>query len=317
MKRVKQAFDPRRDPESGQDISLTVFRSGTTCSVEQRVSGARAEPSHAGISELLMPRRPDFAGRFGVVKLAKLLPSGSRAMMLLCAHAPPSPHRGHCLAAHAPRLRVVIRAVAQGNRGPEEGSRGAEGIAGGDAAEPGRNSRVLESRDGRALWVTAARRDRRCQSTAHRRTARPRRPSPSSRSRIITVRSAVAIFSRRSLSSTRTTSTPARCVTCFCTIPSTSCIPTRSARTRRQAAPADQGKFWDLHAKLFEAPARTIDQLVPLGQSVGLNVDAFRTCLESGKHAQEVKESVARIQKMGISGTPAFLIGRTPSGMSR
>ena len=77
---------------------------------------------------------------------------------------------------------------------------------------------------------------------------------------------------------------------------------------------ADQGKFWDLHAKLFEAPARTIDQLIPLGQSVGLNVDAFRTCLESGKHAQEVKESVARIQKMGISGTPAFLIGRTPSG---
>ena len=77
---------------------------------------------------------------------------------------------------------------------------------------------------------------------------------------------------------------------------------------------ADQGKFWDLHAKLFEAPARTIDQLIPLGQSAGLNVDAFRTCLESGKHAQEVKESVARIQKMGISGTPAFLIGRTPSG---
>jgi predicted DsbA family dithiol-disulfide isomerase len=77
---------------------------------------------------------------------------------------------------------------------------------------------------------------------------------------------------------------------------------------------ADQGKFWDLHAKLFEAPARTIDQLIPLGQSAGLNVDTFRTCLESGKHAQEVKESVARIQKMGISGTPAFLIGRTPSG---
>jgi predicted DsbA family dithiol-disulfide isomerase len=77
---------------------------------------------------------------------------------------------------------------------------------------------------------------------------------------------------------------------------------------------ADQGKFWDLHSKLFEAPVRTIDQLVPLGQSAGLDVNAFRTCLESGKHAQEVKDSVARIQKMGISGTPQFLIGRTPSG---
>jgi protein-disulfide isomerase len=77
---------------------------------------------------------------------------------------------------------------------------------------------------------------------------------------------------------------------------------------------ADQGKFWDLHAKLFDAPVRTIDQLVPLGQSAGLDVKTFRTCLESGKYTQPVKDSVARIQKMGISGTPAFLIGRTPAG---
>jgi protein-disulfide isomerase len=77
---------------------------------------------------------------------------------------------------------------------------------------------------------------------------------------------------------------------------------------------SDQGKFWELHTKLFEKPVRTIDQLVPLGQAAGLNVDAFRSCLESGKHSTEVKDSVARIQKMGISGTPAFLIGRTPSG---
>ena len=77
---------------------------------------------------------------------------------------------------------------------------------------------------------------------------------------------------------------------------------------------SDQGKFWELHTKLFEKPVRTIDELVPIGQAAGLNGDAFRACLESGKHAEEVKDSVARIQKMGISGTPAFLIGRTPSG---
>jgi protein-disulfide isomerase len=75
---------------------------------------------------------------------------------------------------------------------------------------------------------------------------------------------------------------------------------------------ADQGKFWELHAKLFETPNRTIEQLVPLAQSAGLDAGAFRTCLESGKYAQAVKDSVARIQKLGINGTPAFLIGRTP-----
>ena len=76
----------------------------------------------------------------------------------------------------------------------------------------------------------------------------------------------------------------------------------------------DQGKFWELHLKLFEAPVRTVAQLVPLAESAGLDATAFRTCLESGKHSQAVKDSVARIQKLGINGTPAFLIGKTPSG---
>lgn len=77
---------------------------------------------------------------------------------------------------------------------------------------------------------------------------------------------------------------------------------------------ADQGKFWQLHAKLFETPLRTIEQLVPVSQSLGLDANALRSCLESGKYAQAVKDSVARIQKLGISGTPHFLVGRTPAG---
>lgn len=76
---------------------------------------------------------------------------------------------------------------------------------------------------------------------------------------------------------------------------------------------ADQQKFWDLHNRLFETPLRTIEQLVPLAQTAGLDPGAFRTCLESGRHGKAVRDSVARIQKLGINGTPAFLIGRTPA----
>ena len=76
----------------------------------------------------------------------------------------------------------------------------------------------------------------------------------------------------------------------------------------------DQGKFWEMHAKLFEAPLRTVDQLVTAAQAIGLDVNAFRTCLESGKHSKAVKDSVARIQKLGVNGTPHFLVGRTPKG---
>jgi predicted DsbA family dithiol-disulfide isomerase len=75
---------------------------------------------------------------------------------------------------------------------------------------------------------------------------------------------------------------------------------------------ADQNKFWELHGKLFEKPVRSVDELVPLAQAAGLDAGAFRACLDSGKHRQAVRESVERIQKIGINGTPAFLIGRTP-----
>lgn len=76
---------------------------------------------------------------------------------------------------------------------------------------------------------------------------------------------------------------------------------------------ADQGKFWELHAKLFEAPVKTNDQLAAMAQSAGLDTTAFRACLDSGKHAEAVRKSVARIQQLGVAGTPMFLIG-TPSG---
>ncbi len=75
----------------------------------------------------------------------------------------------------------------------------------------------------------------------------------------------------------------------------------------------DQRKFWDLHAKLWEKPVNTVDELTAVAQAAGLEMSAFRQCLDSRKHAQEVKDSVARIQKLGINGTPAFLIGRTPA----
>lgn len=77
---------------------------------------------------------------------------------------------------------------------------------------------------------------------------------------------------------------------------------------------ADQGKFWQIHTKLFESPARTAEQLTAVAQSAGLDMTAFTACLESGRHAAAVKASVERIQKLNINGTPTFLLGRTPSG---
>jgi protein-disulfide isomerase len=79
---------------------------------------------------------------------------------------------------------------------------------------------------------------------------------------------------------------------------------------------ADQGKFWEYHAKLFESPVTTREQLISLAGQIGADVAAFKACVESGKHALEVKRSVERYQSLGVSGTPMFLVGPTPNGAS-
>jgi protein-disulfide isomerase len=86
-------------------------------------------------------------------------------------------------------------------------------------------------------------------------------------------------------------------------------------RSHEAAACAnDQGKFWDLHTKLFDTPLKTFDQLTAVARDAGLDGDAFRTCVESGKHAQDVQASIERISKLNVTGTPMFLLGRSSGG---
>jgi protein-disulfide isomerase len=75
----------------------------------------------------------------------------------------------------------------------------------------------------------------------------------------------------------------------------------------------DQGKYWDLHAKLFLTPTRDVNQLVSQAESLGLDGRAFRACLTGNKYAAAVRESVARMQKLGVDSTPMFLLGLTPA----
>lgn len=75
---------------------------------------------------------------------------------------------------------------------------------------------------------------------------------------------------------------------------------------------AEQGKFWELHTKLFESPVRTADEIVALAGTAGLDTTALRACMDSGKYSSAVRESVKRMQQLGVDSTPMFLIGKTP-----
>ena len=75
----------------------------------------------------------------------------------------------------------------------------------------------------------------------------------------------------------------------------------------------EQGKFWEMHAKLFAQPTRDLGLLVSQAQSLGLDTAKLRACLDGGKYAKSVRESVARMEQLGVDSTPTFLLGMTPA----
>ena len=81
-------------------------------------------------------------------------------------------------------------------------------------------------------------------------------------------------------------------------------------------AAKEQGKFWEMHDKLFENQ-QALDRasLEKYAQELGLNMKKFRDALDSGKWKAKVDAEMAEGNKIGANGTPAFFInGKSLSG---
>jgi protein-disulfide isomerase len=90
--------------------------------------------------------------------------------------------------------------------------------------------------------------------------------------------------------------------------------PTAHRAHEAAACAGDQGKFWEMHASLFaQPPTKSDSDLIAQAKNIGLDMGQFGTCLSGGKHAAAVKDSVARMEQLGIGGTPMTLIGLTPA----
>jgi len=80
----------------------------------------------------------------------------------------------------------------------------------------------------------------------------------------------------------------------------------------------DQGKFWEMHDKIFEAQG-TADfneaGWEKFAKQLGLQPVTFKSCLNEGKYAQKVQDHIAEASLLGVSGTPtAFINGRFVRG---
>ena len=84
------------------------------------------------------------------------------------------------------------------------------------------------------------------------------------------------------------------------------------------ACAGDQARFWDMHHQLFEhQQALAPDRLPGYAEELGLDVAAFQKCLSSGRHAAEIREDVRAAQILGITGTPAYVLGRRLAGSDK
>ena len=86
--------------------------------------------------------------------------------------------------------------------------------------------------------------------------------------------------------------------------------------TAAQAAKCagEQGKYWEYHDILYseQGPVNSgwagAENLKRFASDLGLDEEAFNTCLDSGKYSDIVERSFNEGLELGVGGTPTFYI---------
>ncbi|MGD8376728.1 MAG: thioredoxin domain-containing protein [Acidobacteriota bacterium] len=78
----------------------------------------------------------------------------------------------------------------------------------------------------------------------------------------------------------------------------------------------EQDKFWEYHNNLMTGAGDLSDaDLESRATDLGLDIEAFKACIESGRYEATVQQGLQDGAQVGVSGTPAFFInGRHISG---
>ena len=71
-----------------------------------------------------------------------------------------------------------------------------------------------------------------------------------------------------------------------------------------------QGGFWRMHDRLF-ASQQALEPWTAHAEALGLDVATFDACLEGGLYAAAVRRDMAVAARLGVDGTPGFILART------
>ncbi len=78
---------------------------------------------------------------------------------------------------------------------------------------------------------------------------------------------------------------------------------------------AEQGKYWDFrHTLIVNASQLQPDKIAGYAQNASLDVSKFKACIDSDKYKTAIDKDIAEGQAAGVTGTPAFVLGRLQNG---
>lgn len=78
---------------------------------------------------------------------------------------------------------------------------------------------------------------------------------------------------------------------------------------------ADQGKFWEMHDKLFENNRNDnmgMDQYKQNAKEIGLDPAEFDKCLDTFRHKDKIAKQLQEGRDAGVSGTPGAFVNGEP-----
>lgn len=85
----------------------------------------------------------------------------------------------------------------------------------------------------------------------------------------------------------------------------------KAARASRCAG--DQNKYWEARHLLSSNPKNLGDQAIAdYAKKLNLDTGKFQACLASKKYEAEIKQDITEANLVGITGTPGFVLGKTP-----